>query len=143
MGGLSVEDLKTDNYTSKHRNKLTTEAFYLTGDIEKYGTGFKRLREWFADYPELEFKVVDLHDFIQVKVFKKEKVGEKVGENLTKNQIEILNLIGVNNRISAKELSVIIGISDRKVEENISKLKKKYILKRIGPAKGGYWDIIK
>lgn len=52
MGGLKVEDLYSDNYISRHRNKLTTEAFYLTGDVEKYGTGFKRLREWFSAYPE-------------------------------------------------------------------------------------------
>ena len=54
MGGLTVEDFKTDNYQSKHRNKLLAEAFYLTGDIEKYGTGFKRLREWLVESPNLD-----------------------------------------------------------------------------------------
>jgi ATP-dependent DNA helicase RecG len=46
-----------------------------------------------------------------------------------------------NPNISARDLSDIIGISQRKIEENISKLKKKEILKRIGSAKGGYWKI--
>ena len=46
-------------------NKLITEGFYLTGDIEKYGTGFKHLREWFSEYPELRFNVADLTDSIQ------------------------------------------------------------------------------
>ena len=40
MGGLTVENLLTNNYISKHRNKLLTEAFYLTGDIEKYSYNF-------------------------------------------------------------------------------------------------------
>ena len=47
-----------------------------------------------------------------------------------------------NPNISARDLSDIIGISQRKIEENISKLKQKGILKRIGPAKGGYWEVI-
>ena len=48
-----------------------------------------------------------------------------------------------NPNVSARDLSDIIGISQRKIEENISKLKKKGILRRIGPAKGGYWKVIK
>ena len=47
----------------------------------------------------------------------------------------------MKNRISARELSVELGISQRKIEENISKLKERGILQRIGPAKGGYWKI--
>ncbi len=62
MGGLSIEKIKTGNYVSVHRNKLLTEAFYLTGDIEKYGTGFRRVNDWFKDYPELEYELIDLSD---------------------------------------------------------------------------------
>ena len=54
----------------------------------------------------------------------------------------IVAIIVLNNpTISAKELSRIIGISQRKIEENIKKLKKKEIIKRIGPDKGGYWKV--
>ena len=137
IGGLTIEDLKTDNYISKHRNKLITEAFYLTGDIEKYGTGFKRVREWFLSYPNLDFIMLDHKDFIQVKIFN----IEKVGDNLTKNQLLIIEKMKQNSKISAKELSAIIGISSRKIEENIWKLKDKHILKRVGAAKGGCWLI--
>jgi ATP-dependent DNA helicase RecG len=54
----------------------------------------------------------------------------------------ILRLIRENPRTSARELSDKVGISARKVEENISKLKKKGLLKRIVPAKGGYWEVL-
>ncbi len=37
--GLTIEQLKGDNYQSRIRNKLIAEAFYLTNDIEKYGSG--------------------------------------------------------------------------------------------------------
>ena len=55
------------------------------------------------------------------------KVTEKVGKSLTKNQKLIIKNIVENPNISARDLSDIIGISQRK----------------IGPAKGGYWEVIK
>jgi predicted HTH transcriptional regulator len=39
---LTIDDLKTDTYQANARNKLLAEAFYLTGDIEKYSSGFRR-----------------------------------------------------------------------------------------------------
>jgi ATP-dependent DNA helicase RecG len=54
-----------------------------------------------------------------------ERVGEKVGKSLTKNQRLIIKSMVGNPNISAKDLSDIIGISKRKIEENISKLKKR------------------
>ena len=34
-------------------------------------------------------------------------------------------------------------MSHRKIQENIKKLKLKGIITRIGPAKGGHWEIMK
>jgi ATP-dependent DNA helicase RecG len=61
----------------------------------------------------------------------------RVGETLTLNQERILLLQRHNPYLSARELSAHVGISSRKIEQNIAKLKKSGILKRIGPAKGG------
>ena len=38
------------------RNKRVAEAFYLTHDIEKYGSGFVRIRKAIEDYPTMEFR---------------------------------------------------------------------------------------
>jgi len=40
-------------------------------------------------------------------------------------------------------LGKIVGISLSKIKENISKLKAKGLIERIGPDKGGYWKIVK
>ena len=71
-----------------------------------------------------------------------EKVGVKVGEKLTANRKKIIDLMIQNKTISAKQLSELVGISQRKIEENISWLKEKGYVKRIGPDKGGYWEIV-
>lgn len=67
------------------------------------------------------------------------EVGNKVG-NLTDNQKMIIDLMKNNSKISAKKLSETIGISVRKIEENISKLKKQGIIIRINGTRG-YWEI--
>lgn len=93
-----------------------------------------------AGLPEPEFDFngsffVTLYD----KTYLKEKVG--VGEGLVESQKRILSLISENPRISKQELAKKIGISTTAVDKNIIKLKQKGLLKRIGPAKGGYWEI--
>ncbi len=72
-----------------------------------------------------------------------DKVGNKDGNrvgNLSENQIKILEQIKYNNKISATKLAVIVGISKRKIEENLAKLKKQGVIKRIGSTRG-YWEI--
>lgn len=71
-----------------------------------------------------------------------ERVGEKVGENLSENQKKIINAVMREPRISALKLSKILGISVRKTEENIKKLKENGLLVRIGPDKGGHWKVV-
>ena len=161
MGGLTLADLKTDDYISVHRNKLLTEVFYLTGDIEKYGTGFKRLRNWFSKYKNISFEIKDSTDFIRIKVNEiknildndtdkvpdkvpdkvSDKVPDKVPDSMTENQQKILKLIEQNKMISMSQIAENIGISKRKVLDNINKLKSKGVITRQGKAKGGYWEV--
>ena len=71
-------------------------------------------------------------------VSKEKKLGEKLGEN----QNKILESIIKNKFVTIPELSRMLGISTTAVENNLAKLKTKKILKRIGPDKGGYWEIV-
>jgi ATP-dependent DNA helicase RecG len=59
---------------------------------------------------------------------------------LSSNQELILECIKKNPFISAQRLSGEIGISHRKIQENIQKLKEMHKLKRVGPDKGGHWE---
>ena len=59
-GDLTVEDLQTDNYQAATRNKLIAEAFYLTGDIEKYGSGFRRIRNEIKQYPTMKLECAEI-----------------------------------------------------------------------------------
>lgn len=65
------------------------------------------------------------------------KKGEGSSE---KSSEKIIDIIKNNQTISAREIADVIGISQRAVEKNLAILKKKKIIKRIGGAKGGYWE---
>ena len=47
-----------------------------------------------------------------------------------------------NPHISHRELSDKLGINQSAIQKHISKLKKIGILRRVGPDKGGHWEII-
>lgn len=156
-GDITEQDLQTDKYRASTRNKQLAEALYLTKDIEKYGSGFIRVRKSIADYPNMKFSYrnADYGFFAELSYEPKDgelsgelkdkvtnKVTNKVTDKVTDNQKIIINEIAKNNRITTQELSNILQISLRKTKENIAKLKTMGFLQRIGPAKGGYWQLL-
>jgi ATP-dependent DNA helicase RecG len=70
------------------------------------------------------------------------KVGERVGEKVGENEAKIFDLISQDNNVTYIELANKIDITEKSVYVNIEKLKQKGLLKRVGPAKGGHWEII-
>jgi ATP-dependent DNA helicase RecG len=68
---------------------------------------------------------------------------KKEVEKTTEHQKMILDLIKNNPSISKKEMSENLGIRPSSVDKNITTLKKKGYLTRVGPAKGGHWESIK
>jgi len=59
-----------------------------------------------------------------------------------KTSVKILEVIRQNKEITIPELSASIGVSKRSIERNIQKLQHEKILLRIGPDKGGHWEVI-
>jgi len=73
-----------------------------------------------------------------------DKLTEKFianGDKLTENRKRMLMLMMDNPYVSKEELSKTIGISVAAVSSNISVMRGKY-LNRIGPDKGGFWEVI-
>ena len=64
-------------------------------------------------------------------------------DGLVESQVKILELVNDNPGISKREMADKLGISTTAVDKNISKLKDIGLLKRIGPDRGGHWEIVK
>lgn len=63
------------------------------------------------------------------------------GERLTENRIKILRLILDNPYILKYELASNIGISYTAITNNIKVMRGKYV-RRVGPDKGGFWEVL-
>ena len=59
-----------------------------------------------------------------------------------KTSDRIISLIKENPAYSAKSISGLIGISAKGVEKQLAKLKSQGVIRHVGPAKGGRWEII-
>ncbi|MDW7669657.1 MAG: HTH domain-containing protein [Bacillota bacterium] len=73
-------------------------------------------------------------------------VGDNVGKEnieLSKTQEKIIMEISKNNNITQKELAKILKVNERTIQRNTVILQEKGLLKRIGPAFGGHWEVIK
>ena len=142
---------------SIRRNSIIADLFHRMGKVERIGSGIGKMKSLIESSglkpPDFElenfFRVTFYRDLkfslkkvLVEKMGSEIKVGERVGEKLMGNQSKIIEVIKENPHISARELSNIIGISQRKIESNIAKLKIKKLLKRVGPAKGGHWEVI-
>ena len=77
-----------------------------------------------------------------------EKLTRKRPEKLTGNDFvqqenAIIELLKENPYISRKDLSIRLGLHDSSVKRRLTSLQEKGIIKRIGPDRGGYWDLTK
>jgi len=135
---------------SVRRNQLIADIFSKTPYVEQIGSGIKRMRNMLrkAGLPPPRF---EMNTFFAV-TFRRRNLlseaelkglAERLAERLAESQKKIIKLVSANSFISKQELSKKIGISTTAIDKNILKLKKKGLLKRVGPAKGGYWEIVK
>jgi len=69
------------------------------------------------------------------------KKANSNGDKLKENKVAILRLIIDDPYISKTDIANILGISYTAVGSNIKAMRGKY-LRRVGPDKGGFWEII-
>jgi ATP-dependent DNA helicase RecG len=156
-GNLSVESLARDDYVSSIRNRLLADAFYLTGDIEKYGTGFIRIRKHLEAYPEIELKLREVGDFFQAELTSdprwpdmddasgkeaSEPLPVGISRKLTDIQRSILMGIHENPGLTRDQLAETHRKSPTWIGRNLRMLQRMGLLRRIGPEKEGYWEVL-
>ena len=146
-GGLSVADIQTDNYQSHLRNKLVAEAFYLTNNIEKYGSGFIRIRKALQDYPEASFEVQEIGGGVLLTFAQKQPVAHRGGVSggvsggvPPLESAHLLQLIQTQPGLKTAELVAQTGKPQRTIERWLKQLKKNGLIEfRGAPKTGGYY----
>ena len=110
------------------------------------GSGIKRALE---AWPEIDF--ADDRDGCLFTVTVHRKIGEsspKISETPRelpktsgKTSGKILAALKQDENLTIPELASFIGVTERSIERNIKKLQEQNRLRRIGPAKGGHWEL--
>ena len=147
-GGLTVADLATDHYQSQTRNKLIAEAFYLTKNIEKYGSGFIRIRKELEDYPGLSFRIEETSGGV-VATFTQasnddEGVSGGVSEGVSEGVNSLLAYILKNPGQRVPEFSMQLHVPAKTIERWLKQLREENRVVFKGPPKtGGYFCVEK
>ena len=71
-----------------------------------------------------------------------ESIVESIVEKLPTMRGRILKIVWKNPYASAQSISEEVGIAPRNVQEHLRKLQQQGIIRRVGPDKGGHWEII-
>ena len=83
---------------------------------------------------------------VDVNVTEKVDATENVTENVTdasqKTSQKIIDLIKEDPYISTTKMAEIIGVDRRNIARNIKKLQEQGVVRRVGPDKGGFWEVI-
>ncbi|MBN1461337.1 MAG: winged helix-turn-helix transcriptional regulator, partial [Armatimonadetes bacterium] len=71
-----------------------------------------------------------------------EKASEKMSEKASKKTSgRILSVLTKHPRATIADLAGVIGVSDRTIERNLKRLQEQGLLRRVGPDKGGHWEV--
>ena len=126
------------------RNPLIADLFHRIHLVEKMGTGINRIKEECKKHGNVNFRIETNGYFIAR--FKLEKVTPQISPQIspqivTELERKILAQIKDKATISRAELSNKLALSEDTVKEYLKRLKSKGLLKRIGPDRGGHWEI--
>ncbi len=72
-----------------------------------------------------------------------EKWPEKTTHSSEKNSEKITTLMQQHPSVTIRELAAALGISTRAVEKQIARLRSAGSIRRIGPARGGHWEVLR
>ncbi len=151
-GGLPDGITRRDfGKSSVRRNPIIADLFHRMGKVERMGSGIERMRELMRD-AGLKEPVFEMDAFFRVTFYRDpryslktdrfQKAGKKDGETGEKTREKIIQALKANPEITMERLAEIIGITSKGIEWQIKRLKEEGFIKRIGPAKGGYWEIV-
>ena len=147
-GGL-VKGLSEADFGKKSmlRNPGIASLFHRMGYIEKMGTGIKRMQNLMAEAKQdpirFEFTGFVTAVFNRLITETPPKTREKTREKTRgKTRENILALIAADPSISMEGLAEKVGITVKGIEWQIRQLKQAGMVARVGPAKGGHWQVI-
>src|SRR6056297_2194480 len=131
---------------SEIRNKVIARIFKELNYIEQWGSGIRRIKSSCKDRGLKEPEILEKGDFVDVSLYREvalKKVTTLKENSYTNHQKSIINYLNENeNRISTKEASNILGISDRATRTVLSSMVEMNILIRIDKGPQTHYKLV-
>ena len=152
-GGLTVADLLADRYATKARNPEIAELFRYAGLTERYGSGIKRIMNACKSHGYVDVEFQNMESWFRVilrktgdgdftKPLGKPGAGGMQQKTPQKTPQKILSAIRDNPYVGTQDIADRIGVERSTVARAIAKMKASGILRRVGPDKGGHWEVL-
>jgi len=151
--GLFPKEIDPEDFFSGHehsilRNPLIAETMYKSKDIERWGSGIKRIHdECVASGVKVEFKRLKTGFVVVFYRLKWEEGEGLVGgqkskeKSKGKSKEKVIEIIAQNPSVTIQEIAASLNMSIPGIEKIIRFLKEQKRLRRIGPDKGGHWEV--
>ena len=165
-GGVLPEGWTVETLLSSHRsmpyNPDIANTFFRAGEIEAWGRGIDRIitackNDGFStpefrydasgiwttfkfEYPE---RATTQYDPETTQKNDQKATRKRPESDQSKQEDAIIELLKGNPYISRKEISGRLGLHDSSVKRRLASLQEKGAIKRVGPDKGGYWEVQK
>lgn len=155
--GLTVNDLLSDAYVTSPRNPQLASLFKAVGLTERYGSGIRRIADACRRHGGVRVEFENHETWFKVILSKVncekgtgessqkklgEKLGEKLGGKLGENRRRIIMMMEQDPSVTTFDLAAGIGISQTAIENNITWLRLHGYIRRVGPKKGGHWEVV-
>jgi ATP-dependent DNA helicase RecG len=150
---LTPEDYVSSDKASLKRNPLILDILFRSKDVEKEGSGFKRMNylleknglKWTFDKDSFGFCFTF---YRPSKTIAKNVTNGINGtnngtnENLSAGEHQVYDLLSSNPKLTIEKLSDLTGKSARTIQRILNALVYKGSIVRIGKTRG-YWEVIK
>ncbi len=145
--GLTPEALLRE-HESRPWNPMIARTFYRRVIIETWGRGTLKvaglMQEAGLAPPQLSMRTGAMVVTFDLSGKTPGKTpGKTSGKTSGKTPDEILRLLNATPGLSIPQLAEKLGKSERAIENAIRNLRESGALRRVGPAKGGHWEVLK
>ena len=155
--GKIIQEQDIFELESERRNPVLADLFHRMRYMDRRGSGLKKivnetkklygyddkfLPEFYSTTSSFKVKLKNVNY-----TENKSDVGLSVGINvglsvgINETQKKIIEVMVDNPSATAEQIASVVGITKRRVESNISKLKKDGYIERIGARKAGRWVV--
>lgn len=139
MSGTLPPELSINNLLQTHesipRNPLIAEVCYRVGFIDLWGRGIKKIVDACHAAKMPTPQIFERSGGLMIELL---KVSGEVSGEVSGG---ILQLLRNDSSLTLPEVATVIGKSTRTIERATRKLREQGKLRRVGPNKGGHWEV--